>query len=204
MKIYYLFDPLCGWCYGASPILQEVNKIYPLALTPTGLFYQAGRKLDASWANHAWENDQRIAKLTGQIFSQHYFKEVLQSKGVFDSKNLLLALTVVQRTDPSKAFTVLSALQTIRYVDGLDNTNINVIEQVLVQQGLSKAVLLINQKLTETLLLERIQFGQQLAQQVDIQGVPQLIVEKEDKLNLVPSQLLYEASEALLAYLYQF
>ncbi|MDP0202559.1 hypothetical protein Q7300_02875 [Glaesserella parasuis] len=40
MKIYYLFDPLCGWCYGASATLQKLNEIYPLTLTPTGLFYQ--------------------------------------------------------------------------------------------------------------------------------------------------------------------
>ncbi|MWQ29681.1 disulfide bond formation protein DsbA, partial [Glaesserella parasuis] len=41
MKIYYLFDPLCGWCYGASATLQKLNEIYPLALAPTGLFYQS-------------------------------------------------------------------------------------------------------------------------------------------------------------------
>ncbi|WP_373819139.1 hypothetical protein [Glaesserella sp.] len=97
MKIYYLFDPLCGWCYGASATLQKLNEIYPLTLTPTGLFYQSGRKMDADFARYAWGNDQRIEKLTGQPFSQAYLENVLQGEGDFDSANSLLALTAVQQ-----------------------------------------------------------------------------------------------------------
>ncbi|MDO9698964.1 hypothetical protein ACI3PS_05200, partial [Glaesserella parasuis] len=67
MKIYYLFDPLCGWCYGASATLQKLNEIYPLALAPTGLFYQSGRKMDADFARYAWDNDQRLHIVPSQL-----------------------------------------------------------------------------------------------------------------------------------------
>ncbi|MDG6829004.1 hypothetical protein [Glaesserella parasuis] len=67
MKIYYLFDPLCGWCYGASATLQKLNEIYPLALVPTGLFYQSGRKMDADFARYAWDNDQRLHIVPSQL-----------------------------------------------------------------------------------------------------------------------------------------
>lgn len=66
MKIYYLFDPLCGWCYGAKPALETVASQYPVELTPTGLFFRSGRVMDADFAQYAWGNDERIERLTGQ------------------------------------------------------------------------------------------------------------------------------------------
>ncbi|QBQ63570.1 disulfide bond formation protein DsbA [Actinobacillus indolicus] len=200
MKIYYLFDPLCGWCYGASATLQKLNEIYPLTLMPTGLFYQSGRKMDADFARYAWSNDQRIEKLTGQPFSQAYLENVLQGQGEFNSANCLQALTVVQQIAPEKELAVLSALQTTRYVDGLDNADFSVIEQVLHKLNLSQAVPLLCEQSTQTALAQRLQFGQQLANHCGVQGVPQLIVEKDERLHIVPSQLLYGDGKLLVDY----
>ena len=201
MKIYYLFDPLCGWCYGASATLQKLNEIYPLTLTPTGLFYQSGRKMDADFARYAWSNDQRIEKLTGQPFSQAYLENVLQGEGEFDSANSLLALTAVQQITPEQELVVLSALQTARYVDGLDNADLAVVEQVLHKLNLSQAVPLLSEQSTQTALEQRLQFGQQLAHHCSVHGVPQLIVEKDERLHIVPSRLLYGDIQGLDGYL---
>ncbi len=201
MKIYYLFDPLCGWCYGASATLQKLNEIYPLTLTPTGLFYQSGRKMDADFARYAWSNDQRIEKLTGQPFSQAYLENVLQGEGEFDSANSLLALTAVQQITPEQELVVLSALQTARYVDGLDNADLAVVEQVLHKLNLSQAVPLLSEQSTQTALEQRLQFGQQLAHHCGVHGVPQLIVEKDERLHIVPSRLLYGDIQGLDGYL---
>lgn len=201
MKIYYLFDPLCGWCYGASATLQKLNEIYPLTLTPTGLFYQSGRKMDADFARYAWSNDQRIEKLTGQSFSQAYLENVLQGEGEFDSENSLLALTAVQQIAPEKELTTLAALQTARYVDGLDNADFSVIEQVLHKLNLSQAAPLLTEQSTKVALAQRLQFGQDFAKHCGVQGVLQLIVEKDEQLHIVPSKLLYGEAHLLENYL---
>jgi hypothetical protein len=38
--LYYLFDPLCGWCYGATPAVAGLLAIpgVSVELLPTGLF----------------------------------------------------------------------------------------------------------------------------------------------------------------------
>ena len=69
IHVSYLFDPLCGWCYGASPMVEKLaaEPDFTVTLVPTGLFSGAGaRPMDAAFAAYAWENDQRIERLTGQ------------------------------------------------------------------------------------------------------------------------------------------
>lgn len=38
-ELVYLFDPLCGWCYGASPKISQLVKDSDFNVTfrPTGL-----------------------------------------------------------------------------------------------------------------------------------------------------------------------
>ena len=45
MRVTYLFDPLCGWCYGAGPALERLAQLddVTLELMPTGLFAGEGR-----------------------------------------------------------------------------------------------------------------------------------------------------------------
>lgn len=168
MKIYYLFDPLCGWCYGAKPALETVVSQYPVELTPTSLFFRSGRVMDADFAQYAWSNDQRIQRLTGQAFSTAYRENVLQGGGQFDSQNSLLALTAVREMAPEQEIAVLSALQTARYVDGRDNADLNVIADILHTQGLGNVVPKLSDPATEQALLARINFGQQLAQRLGV------------------------------------
>ncbi|OOS23980.1 disulfide bond formation protein DsbA [Moraxella porci DSM 25326] len=181
MKVYYLFDPLCGWCYGAKPALETVASQYPVELTPTGLFFRSGRVMDADFAQYAWGNDERIERLTGQPFSTAYRENVLQGGGQFDSQNSLLALTAVREMAPEQEINVLSALQTARYVDGRDNADLNVIADILHTQGLGDVVPKLHDPQTEQALLARINFGQRLTQRLGVSGVPQLVLERDGR-----------------------
>ncbi len=198
MKVYYLFDPLCGWCYGAKPALETVASQYPVELTPTGLFFRSGRVMDADFAQYAWGNDERIERLTGQAFSTAYRENVLQGGGQFDSQNSLLALTAVREMAPEQEINVLSALQTARYVDGRDNADWGVIADVLQSQGLGDVVPKLHDPQTEQTLLARINFGQQLTQRLGVSGVPQLVLERDGRFELAPSHLLFERQQNIL------
>lgn len=198
MKIYYLFDPLCGWCYGAKPALETVASQYPVELTPTGLFFRSGRVMDADFAQYAWGNDERIERLTGQAFSTAYRENVLQGGGQFDSQNSLLALTAVREMAPEQEIAVLSALQTARYVDGRDNADLNVIADILHTQGLGDVVPKLHDPATEQTLLARINFGQQLTQRLGVSGVPQLVLERDGRFEVAPSHLLFERQQNIL------
>ena len=101
------FDPLCGWCYGAGPALERLAQLddVTLDLMPTGLFAGEGaRPMDAQFAAYAWQNDERIARLTGQPFSEIYCSRVLgHAGGMFDSAPATLGLIAVRVTEPAES-----------------------------------------------------------------------------------------------------
>lgn len=143
MRITYLFDPLCGWCYGAGPVLEQIARLEgaTLVLAPTGLFAgEAARSLDAEFAAYACQNDQRIARLTGQPFTEAYRTRVLgRTGGMFDSAPATLGLVAAGLTDPLRELETLKLLQRARYVDGRDNSSAQVVAEVLEQMGLIEA-----------------------------------------------------------------
>ena len=128
MRLHFLFDPLCGWCYGATPAMSELLDVpgVTVALLPTGLFSgERARSMDDAFATFAWSNDRRIERLTGQRFTEQYRHRVLGNRQQrFDSGPATGALTAVSLTDPGRELEALKALQHARYVDGSDVTSL--------------------------------------------------------------------------------
>lgn len=207
VTVTYLFDPLCGWCYGASPAIQKLGQEADirLVLAPTGLFAgRGGCTMDAAFADYAWSNDLRIQKLTGQRFTDPYRTQVLGKPGSrFDSATATMALTAVALTSPRLEIEALRVLQEARYVHGLDTTAVPVVERLLRDMGLSPAadrLLTADAELLAT-NSERIRKAQGLMQTLGAQGVPALVVTDEQGSRLLRSDALYGSFENLLHHM---
>src|SRR3954454_22236274 len=120
--LHYVFDPLCGWCHGAGATVSALagHPEIKLHLMPSGLFSGEGaRPMDDAFAAYAWSNDQRIERMTGQRFTEHYRQRVLGDRQrLFDSGPATVALTAVSLTHPARELEALEAIQHARYVDG--------------------------------------------------------------------------------------
>ena len=205
--ITYLFDPLCGWCYGASPTVQSLGKRDDLRfeLAPTGLFSGGGaRAMDATFAAYAWSNDERIERLTGQPFTQAYRTQVLDKLGSrFDSTAATLALTAVALTSPEHELATLKLLQEARYMHGLDTSAVPVAAQLLSDTGLNAAAdrLAATDATLLAANLERIGKAHALMQTFGAQGVPAMVVTDERGSRLLRGDVLYGGVESLLKHL---
>jgi putative protein-disulfide isomerase len=202
--VTYLFDPLCGWCYGASPAIQRLGQeaTITLELAPTGLFSGGGRVMSAEFAEFAWSNDVRIEKLTGQTFSAAYRRQVLGQHGTrFDSSAASAALTAVAQTAPAEELKTLKVLQEARYVDGLDICTPQGVEAILRAKGLTAAADLLARKDADLQLQHdaRVQKARRLMQAHGAQGVPAMVVHGASGARLVRGDALYNGHDALLA-----
>ncbi len=196
-RFIYLFDPLCGWCYGAAAGIDILASRPGLTveLAPSGLFAGEGvRPLDAGMTSHIWSADQRIAQLTGAAFSQRYRDQVLSGQPrPLDSGPASLALTAVSLSAPDREREVLSAIQKARYVDGLDVTAIVVLARLLTALGLTPAAEMIAEP--QAVLLEadgaRMSRAQTLMGRFGVSGVPSLLRDGDQGLALADARALY-------------
>lgn len=201
--VTYLFDPLCGWCYGAAPVIGQLAQ-HPdirLELAPSGLFAGSGQRMDVAFAEYAWANDQRIAGLTGQRFTEAYRQNVLGRHGSpFDSSAMTLALTAVAESEPEHLLAVLRALQDARYVDGQDTGSAQVVDGVLRRMGLDGVA---DQVAAPDLALRernalRLQQVRRMMRSLGAQGVPGLVVHSAAGQRLLRGDVLYGDIEPLL------
>jgi putative protein-disulfide isomerase len=194
---------MCGWCYGALPSIRRVaqHEGCALELLPSGLFAGSGaRPMEDRFAAHAWSNDQRIALMTGQQFSDHYRERVLGNRlAPLDSGPAVLALTAVSQEAPSEELRALEAIQVARYVHGSDTTDQTVLAQLLRDMGLAAAAnrLEVSSQELRDAASARMSAGKALLRSVGVSGVPTLVAHQGSELQLIPSELLYGRDDEL-------
>ena len=67
--LHLITDPLCGWCFGAAPLLKASQKVSELdiQLHFGGLFSTPNNKVaDAAMVRFIMSHHERITQLTGQ------------------------------------------------------------------------------------------------------------------------------------------
>lgn len=206
-RLAYLFDPLCGWCYGAAPNLARLRarSDVEMELVPTGLFTGGGaRPMTREFADYAWSNDLRISRLTGQLFSAAYRDLLLTSVGQpFDSGPATLALMAVRHAEPPREFEALWVLQKARYEDGRDNTSLGGVHGILVSNGFDAAAGALSQvpHLIAEMALAAIARGSDLMAKAGARGVPTLLVLEEGGAARIDASILISDLPHLLSLL---
>ncbi|NIZ15465.1 DsbA family protein [Phaeobacter sp. HF9A] len=207
IQLTYLYDPLCGWCYGAAPAIKTLMQYDDITVTaqPSGLFAGPGAfAMSAGFAAHAWAADQRIGQLTGQEFSAAYRENLLErTTGMVDSGPATLAVSAVHLTAPEQEFDALLAMQRARYVEGRDNGDATVIATVLRESGLDAAAERFADPDAALLSFndDRIQAAQAEMRRFGARGVPTLILGTGPEARVVDTNALYGRPEALIGAL---
>ncbi|KQB97084.1 hypothetical protein AL073_08425 [Loktanella sp. 1ANDIMAR09] len=210
VTLHYLFDPLCGWCYGASETIATLANHPDIDLQPraTGLFAGNGARSMKSFAAQAWANDQRIAALSGPQFSEAYRRDVLGADDAFlDSTVATLALAAVADTPPAappaRVIEALAAIQAARYVDGKDVTSPAIVANLLTDLGHAAAaarVLAPDAALADLVRTRTAQARDLMAAQ-NLQGVPALIADVNGRQFALDASTIYSGPDAILAAL---
>ncbi len=206
--IHYLYDPLCGWCYGATTAVSALLETpgFRIELLPTGLFSGEGaRAMNDEFAAYAWSNDQRIEQLTGQAFSAAYRQKVLGDRDHrFNSGPATLALTAVALRAPSREFEALKAIQHARYVDGDDVTSRPKLVDLLNRLNLQTSATLLERADAELLDAARARTDRAQAwmHELGARGVPTFIAESGTGRKLLDSRAVYARPDALVSQIH--
>ncbi len=135
--LHYIYDPLCGWCYGAAPLVKAARELLPVQLHAGGMMAGAARRpVTPDLRAFVMPHDRRIAQLTGQPFGAAYAEGLLcDTSAVLDSGPPIAAVLAADAI-AGRGLDMLARLQTAHYVEGRRIADDDVLEQLATELGL--------------------------------------------------------------------
>ena len=184
MVLHYIYDPLCGWCYGAKPLVEAAQLVLPVNAHAGGMMSGANRQgVSPQLRNYVMPHDRRIAEYTGQPFGEAYFDGLLRDHtAVFDSTPPIAAVLAAEAID-GRGLEVLGRLQAAHYVEGRRIADESVLLELASDLGYVEEIFQPALKSVDT--EQHIKASRALLAQLGGQGFPTLALEHDGHYTLI-------------------
>ena len=203
--LHYIYDPLCGWCYGAKPLIDMARGILPVVAHGGGMMTGAQRQtVSAQLRDYVMPHDQRIAQYTGQPSGEAYFEGLLRdTTAVFDSAPPTTAVLAAEQS-AGRGLELLGRLQTAHYAEGRRIADRDVLMAVAAEMGLDadgfrQAFDAASGDVTQA----HFKASRALLSRVGGQGFPTVVLEQSGEYQLVDLGPYLGKPEAFAAWLRQ-
>ena len=141
--LHYIYDPLCGWCYAAAPLVKAAHDVIPVVMHGGGMVTGEHRRvISPEFREFILGHVERIKALSGQPYGDAYLDGLLCDNGVvMDSTPPTQAILAAQELNDG-GFTMLSRLQIAQYIEGRKIYDLAVLEDVAAELGYAKETFL--------------------------------------------------------------
>ncbi|WP_145522240.1 DsbA family protein [Yersinia aldovae] len=193
--LHYIFDPLCGWCYGAAPLVKAVQNMPNLTLKLHAGGMMSGpnrRQIDSQWRGYVMPHDKRIAELTGQIFGDNYFNRLLNdTSAIMDSTPPIAAILAAEAL-AGRGVSMLHRIQTAHYIEGRRIADVPILVDIATEIGLDSQTFIENFNAALKTSAEHIAESRALLAKVSGHGFPTfLLQDAQGKLSVLPANHYY-------------
>lgn len=135
--LHYIYDPLCGWCYGAAPLVRAAREILAVQAHGGGMMTGPNRQsVTPQLRAYVKQHDARIAQLTGQRFGPAYADGLLQASGVVLDSEPPTAAILAAEAIAGRGLDMLAQLQIAHYVEGRRIAEPATLSEVAAELGL--------------------------------------------------------------------
>ncbi|MFS2100533.1 DsbA family protein [Variovorax sp. Varisp85] len=185
ITLHYIFDPLCGWCYAAAPLVDAARNMPGLqvAFHGGGMMTGANRRaITPQWREYVIPHDRRIAEMTGQPFGEGYFEGLLRDTGaVMDSEPPITAILAAESLRSGGGLDMVHRLQRAHYVEGRRIADAQVLKAVAAELGFdTEAFAAAVERLAGEATAQHIAESRQLLQRAGGQGFPTFVLTRAD------------------------
>ncbi len=195
--LHYVHDPLCGWCYAVTPMIEGVAQAgIGIVLHGGGLWEPATSPAPEKRA-YIRQNDTRIAALTGMTFGPAYMDSLLtDATTVFWSSPTIAAVLAAGTMETGADLRMLHAIQHAHYVDGRRVVETPVLTKIAGSVGLAKDAFI--HALQSVPVDEHIARTRRWMQQLELRGFPSFVLEHDGELVRVQHEPFYGRPDAFL------
>jgi putative protein-disulfide isomerase len=121
--ILYVYDPMCGWCYGFDPVMEQVATDFADRLhfhTISGGMITGDRQgvIAPQMATYILNTVPRLEQMTGVKFGEAFLKTLRDGTYYASSVRPSRAMTVFRSLHPDKAVAFAHAMQRKLFLEG--------------------------------------------------------------------------------------
>ncbi|HLV53110.1 MAG TPA: DsbA family protein [Cryomorphaceae bacterium] len=128
MKVIYVFDTLCIWCYGFSEVIGELHDEYrrrlPFEVVSGGMLRHERKGTLPEVGQYIRDGYPLVQRKTGARFGED-FLEMLEGNApaVFDSDIPARAVAAFKMLHPAQTLAYTTEIQKAIFIDGMDPSN---------------------------------------------------------------------------------
>jgi putative protein-disulfide isomerase len=187
-QILYLFDPLCGWCYGFSDTIfrfSERHKTeFEFVAIPGGMVTGERIAPFASMYKYISGAYQKVENMTGVKFGENYLKSLLPSENILmDSEPPSRAIITFRTFDSDQSIAFAKALQKAHYQDGKDYNDTSWYAPLAIEFGIDPADF--QNRFEEKKMFQHVQEEFAWVKESGVQGYPTVVLRNGSKYYLL-------------------
>jgi putative protein-disulfide isomerase len=172
--LLYIADPMCSWCWGFSPVIDQVRNRFgeklPMRLLMGGLRPGTDEPMSFGVKADIREHWQHVRKASGQPFDFAFFE---RDGFVYDTEPPSRAVVVMRRLDPDRVFDYFKNVQEAFYAKNLDVTDPAVLSGMAADIGLDREAFTADFKAGQTVTETWRDF--EISRRLGITGFPTLL-----------------------------
>jgi putative protein-disulfide isomerase len=199
--LHYIYDPLCGWCYGAAPLAEAASTVTGLDLKlHGGGLWPEPTKLPEQTRRYIQQADARIAQMSGQSFGDAYLNGLLLDPDLeLDSRPTIAAVLTALALDPSSALAMVQAIQRGHYIEGRHVVEPEVLLDLAAETGFDREAFAATFAATDP--QQHIESTRRLMEQIGAAGFPTFVLERDGQLYAVPHNRFARNTEGFREWL---
>lgn len=176
--LLYIFDPLCGWCYGFSPVMEELAEQHAgdvhFEVVSGGMVLGERIGPIGEVAPYIKDAYKRVEQMTGVTFGESFLQDMLEKgEATFSSWEPSLALSAVKAEYPEQALAFSAALQKAIYRDGLPPTEAETFRKLSQDFGWPPEHL--SELMQQESVAEATRADFKLSEELDVTGFPTVL-----------------------------
>ena len=193
MKLIFVGDPMCSWCYGFGKEMSSIMEAMPeldVQVVVGGMAAGSTTVLDDAGKQMRLQHWARVEQMSGAEFNRDAL--MARKNFVYDTEPVCRAVVTARLIAPKVDLVkVFRAFQRSFYVDGADTTNGRLLADVGVKalsaQGIECGADRFFDTWTSNAAIKEAQKDFSLSRQLGVTGFPSLFVEQEGRVGRLSS-----------------
>ena len=185
--LYYVFDVLCGWCYGFSPVikklLEEYKNEFEFKVFSGGMVLGEREGPIGEVAPYIKDGFSKVEELSGVKFGPKFLEALDEGTNYFTSMPGALAIALFRAAKPELIIDYAAEVQKAIYYDGAAPADLDTYSKVAHKFGLEPKSFELNMQDQKVVTAVNEEF--KLMQAWGINGYPSLVYMHNEQAHLL-------------------